>query len=122
MTPRRLYLLLVVSCATVALMAAPPAGAAPDAAKQALRTAKRLAAGGGARPGRELPPALRLVYAKLPQLHGADRRRAERLLQRPTQGQGNPGEEQYTVPEAPPVCGTHFCIHYVATTADAPSL
>jgi hypothetical protein len=95
----------------------------PQTGKEALRMARQLQQGSGVETGRELSPVLRTLAEKLPELSGADRRRAERVLARPTStGEANPGEETYTVPEAPPVCGPHFCIHYVATTDDAPSL
>jgi hypothetical protein len=94
----------------------------PTTAKQAAIVATRLKQGIGVKTGFELTPVLKTLALKLPQLHGAERRQAERLLMRPTQGQTNPGEEGYQVPEAPPVCGPHFCIHYVQTTGDAPSL
>ena len=43
------------------------------------------------------------------------------MLARPTQGQATDNDTRaYSVPEAPVVCGTHFCVHYVATTEDAP--
>jgi hypothetical protein len=43
----------------------------------------------------------------------------ELQLLRPT----NPASAfAYQVPEASPVCSTHFCVHYVETGADAPSL
>jgi hypothetical protein len=115
---RRVLLAVVVASA----VAAAPAGAQPLRAEDALHTAIQLKRGVGVTTGHELTPALQEIYLKLPRLHGAQRRRAERLLARPTQGQGNPGEDTYAVPEATPVCGTHFCVHYVAVTDDAPSL
>src|SRR5215213_5448955 len=127
---RRFSLALTLLCASLALPAS--AGAAseihvgsavpePTTAKDALRLAKQIRDGEGVQTGRELTPVLKVLAAQLPQLKGADRRRAERMLARPTQGQGNPGEATYTVPEAPPACSTHFCVHYVTATADAPS-
>jgi hypothetical protein len=66
---------------------------------------------------------LKTLADKLHQLSGADRRRAERVLARPTSpGEANPDEDVYTVPEATPVCGVNFCIHYVQASPDAPSL
>ncbi len=130
--PRLLPRVLIVVCA-VALPAPAAASASaadlqlhshsavePKSGKEALELAKELKDGEGVRTGYELTPVLKTLAEKLDELRGADRRRAERMLMRPTQGQGNPGEETYSVPEAPPVCGQHFCIHYVATTPDAP--
>src|SRR5215208_7178845 len=128
---RRFSSALVLACAALAAPSAAHAatdlhanhGAAePTTAKEALRLAKDLREGDGVKSGRELTPVLKVLADKLDQLDGADRRRAERLLARPTAGQGNPGEATYAVPEAPPVCSTHFCVHYVSTTQDAPSL
>ncbi len=68
----------------------------------------------------ELTPLLKELAVKLPALQGSDRTRARRLLARPTQGETAANESGYSVPEQPPVCSPHFCIHYVATTADAP--
>ncbi len=50
----------------------------------------------------------------------ADRRAAGRLLARPTDGASDPNG--YTVPEAAPYCLTNFCVHYVTSSFDAPSL
>ena len=53
-------------------------------------------------------------------LPGADQRRAEQILSRPTDG--NDPEDRlltYTVPEAAPYCLGNVCVHYVATTGDA---
>jgi hypothetical protein len=129
----RSSLALILSCA--ALAAAPAASQAadlhlrsngapdPQTGREALLLAKQLQDGKGVETGRELSPVLRTLAEKLPELSGADRRRAERVLARPTSTrEANPGEDTYAVPEAPAVCGTHFCVHYVATTEDAPSL
>ena len=126
---RRLTSALVVACAALAAPTTAHAavdlhgnhGAAePTTAKEALHLAKELQDGDGVKTGRELTPVLKVLADKLDQLDRADRRRAERLLARPTQNQGNPGEATYTTNEAPPVCGAHFCVHYVASTEDAP--
>lgn len=112
----------LATAASVALLAcagfASPAAARTDLGPVA--TAAKLKAGDGVETGRELTPALHRLYLELPKLRGAERRRAERLLARPVPGQGNAGESTYSTQEAAPVCGTHFCIHYVATTGDAP--
>jgi hypothetical protein len=128
---RRLLPALIVCCA--ALVAPATAGAAdlhahdegaaePRTGKEALRLARAIRSGDApAKTGRELSPVLRSLAEKLPELDGADRRRAERLLARPTSAQeANPGESVYEVPEAPPLCGQHFCVHYVTTTKAGP--
>ncbi|MFL5871507.1 MAG: MXAN_6640 family putative metalloprotease [Solirubrobacterales bacterium] len=65
--------------------------------------------------------ALRDLALALPRLEGADRRRAKAILARPTDGR-DPLGNSYGVPEAPPYCTAHFCVHYVTTTKDAPDL
>ena len=127
---RRLLPVLIACCAALAAPAAAGAdvlhagdddAAEPRTGKQALRLAKQLREGDGVRTGRELSPVLRSLAEKLPELDGADRRRANRLLARPTNAQeANPSEATYDVPEATPVCGQHFCIHYVDTTKAGP--
>jgi hypothetical protein len=93
----------------------------PRTGKDALRMARQLQDGRGVATGRELSPVLRTLAEKLPELGGADRRRAERLLARPTNVQeANPSESTYAVPEAAPWCGPHFCVHYVTTTKAGP--
>ena len=127
---RRLLPALIVLCAAAVAPAAasaadlharPGAPAEPRTGQEALRMARDLRAGDGVTTGRELSPVLRSLAEKLPGLEGADRRRAERMLARPTSAQeANPGETTYDVPEAPALCGVHFCIHYVATTKAGP--
>ena len=80
-------------------------------------------------PGEAAPGAQRHAAAQassllkeLPSLHGSERTKAARLLARPTIGQGAPGELEYEVSEATPLCSDHFCVHYVRTTADRPPL
>jgi hypothetical protein len=75
-----------------------------------------------AREGRNVTPLLKQLAVELPRLHGAAHTKAARLLARPTIGQGAPGELEYEVSEATPVCSTHFCVHYVKTTDDRPPL
>ena len=55
-------------------------------------------------------------------LDPAERARADALLARPTDDGGGQFGDTYTVKEEPPVCGDTVCIHYVATTGDAPDL
>ena len=121
---KRTALLLLIAAA--ALPAA--AGARPPShaeAQRALATAKALEKGRGVRTGRELTPALNRLFASLPRLSGDDRREAEAILARPNDSQPDPaGTHKWTAPPADQKvkCGTHFCIHYVITTADAPDL
>lgn len=71
----------------------------------------------------ELTPLLRQLALQLPRLRGSERRQAEALLARPTDGEADPQLDGYTVPEAAasPACNDHYCVHWVATTSDAPS-
>src|SRR6476661_5622265 len=92
----------------------------PTTPKQALRKAEAVASGRAGR-GRELTLALKDLAVRLPELKGADRLRAQRLLARPTLGETASNEDGYTVAEHnPPLCSVHFCIHWVDSTADAP--
>jgi hypothetical protein len=65
--------------------------------------------------------ALRDLALAMPRLEGPDRRRAKALLARPTDARDRLGDS-YGAPEAEPFCSAHFCVHYVTTTKDAPSL
>ena len=133
--PRRLLpLLLLIALAVPAA----PAGGAPakpslgpspraftaeqrEAAREALGEAVAISRGRGTGEGRELTHALRELAIRLRALQGSDRRRARALLARPTQGEGNLGEEEYTVPEHnPPHDTAHFRFHWVDSTDDAP--
>jgi len=135
--PRRLLPLLLL--AGLALPAGPAAGApakpslgpSPRAfsaaqreeAREALEKAVAISRGRGTGDGRELTQALRDLAVRLRALQGSDRRRARALLARPTQGEGNLGEEEYTVPEHnPPYDTVHFRFHWVDSTEDAPNL
>ena len=72
-------------------------------------------------PPRELTTTLLALSRSLPDLGPVQRHRAEELLARPTDSP-DPDGSAYTVPEHTPFCSVHFCIHYVTSTADAPSL
>jgi hypothetical protein len=63
--------------------------------------------------------ALSELFRVLPDLTGADRTRAEGLLARPTDGLSDDYGDGYLVP-ATKKCSTHFCLHWVTSTADAP--
>ncbi|MEA2310774.1 MAG: hypothetical protein QOE28_742, partial [Solirubrobacteraceae bacterium] len=132
---RRLGCLPVL--ATVVLLVASPAIAAaipPRAAKAgalvrsrgaaeaALARAVALRSGRGVVTGRELTPALAQLAQRLPALDAGDRRTADRLLARPSDGTGDPQGDGYSVPEHTPFCTAHVCMHWVTSTADAPDL
>ena len=105
--------------------AAPQRLSATDATR-ALRGATDLLGQSGAsdsssaRPG-ELTTTLLELSRSLKLLPPAQRARAEALLARPTDIP-DPGGDTNTVAEQPPLCSAHFCVHYVGSTADAPSL
>ena len=66
--------------------------------------------------------ALRDLALHKDELSGKDLAEAEGYLARPTDpaGPSNP-DASYTVPEATPACSGAICVHYVATSADAPA-
>ena len=122
----------------LALLAAPPAGAAtqrfetiaPAAghpSAQSPRTTVRkaraaLVDGRGVRTGAEVTPLLKQLALRLPSMSTVERERARRILARPSRGQGTGDELEYRTAEQAPLCSAHFCIHYVRTTSDAPPL
>jgi Big-like domain-containing protein len=110
---------LVFTLLCLLTVAAPPAAASPRAA---LRKAEAVMQGDGVKTGLEVTPALKELAAHLSGLHGSDHARARRLLERPVPGQAQQGESSYTVPEHPPFCSAHFCIHWVPIGPDAPPL
>jgi hypothetical protein len=63
---------------------------------------------------------LRDLTLRLDSLSSVDRMRARRLLARPTDMGSDPDGHGYSVTEAAPVCASDFCMHYVASTGDAP--
>jgi hypothetical protein len=103
-----------------------PPGAALDAAQAAIDPGA-VAAAETAEPATATPAttdpslALRDLALAMPRLEGAKRRQAKALLARPTDGH-DPIGDSYSVPEAAPYCTAHFCIHYVTSSRDAPSL
>jgi hypothetical protein len=99
---------------------------APADASEALHRATRLLNAPKLRPvhdrtPKELTTTLLALSRSLPSLGPSERQRAEALLARPTDAP-DPDGSAYTVGEQPPACTTHFCIHYVGSTADAPDL
>jgi hypothetical protein len=65
---------------------------------------------------------LRDLTAVYDRLTPAQRRIADGLLARPTEGANDSFGNGYTVAEATPVCGTNACFHWVTSTLDAPEL
>jgi hypothetical protein len=62
--------------------------------------------------------ALAELGAALPSLSGAERRRGEALLARPTDGANDPYDDGYTAPFSA-YATTHFCYFWVSTGSDA---
>jgi hypothetical protein len=98
------------------------ARAAGDGSSPRTALHKASAALSGGVKSAEVTPLLKELALKLPRLHGADRRRALRLLARPTPGEGTSSELEYETSEEKPLCSDHFCIHWVKTTDDAPPI
>jgi hypothetical protein len=73
------------------------------------------------RPPRELTSTLSALSRSLSSLGPVERRHAATLLARPTDSP-DPDGSSYQVGEQPPLCSAHFCVHYVASTVDAPDL
>jgi hypothetical protein len=97
------------------------------AAASPVEVLRRAQASFGARAGsakRDPSSLLRRLALALPRLHGADHRRAARLLARPSDGASDPQQNGWTAPEAPgsPLCSAHYCVHWVAAGPDAPDL
>ncbi len=69
---------------------------------------------------------LRELALRIDSLSGADREEAARYLARPTDEGGDPQGGgttiEYTVDEAAPACSPDLCVHYVASSKDAPPL
>ena len=65
---------------------------------------------------------LRDLVARLDGLTASEQRQARAILARPTDGAADQFGDGYTVAEATPMCSTHGCVHYVASTLDAPAL
>ena len=118
-------LLLLALALTAAVLPAAAFAAEPSTrgeAEDALQEAQQVLDGQGVRTGREATPALARLAAGKSLLDSADRRKANGLLARPTDSAAVVGDEAYTTGEATPFCTTSFCIHYVTSTDDAPSL
>ena len=101
-------------------------GSRPDSPEQAASTADRALeeaaeALDGTSPGRveSVTLALRDLSLALPDLDPSDRKRAQALLARPTQGTNDPFGDGYTVPSKKK-CSQKICVHWVPSTSDAP--
>jgi hypothetical protein len=103
-----------------------------SAAREALLRAEALfhpaliAARYGAvtRPGQhDATLILRDLAARIRDLSPADQAAARGVLGRPSDGGADPLGNGWSVAEAAgsPACGAHVCVHWVATTADAPA-
>jgi hypothetical protein len=112
----RLVKATLVAAVSCVLFAAPPAGA--ESTHTLLKHTKQALAPGG--PAVEPTALLRDLAVRLPSLHGSERRQAQALLERPTQGANDQYGDGYTVPEGTPYCTDHFCVHWVPSTDDAP--
>jgi hypothetical protein len=116
--------------AALALFAVLPAFAAADKpdksdrakADHALQKVNDLRKGVGVLTGREMTPALADLNARRGALDTVGRKQADALLARPTDGNADPQGDGWSTAESPnsPLCTTHFCIHWVDTTTDAP--
>src|SRR4051794_20719237 len=120
---------LCAAAAPAAAAAAPPTRPtgvhARSVARSSLLRAERIVRARHRGPVKvDLTPVLARLSATLPALPPAERRRARRLLLRPTDGAADPQGTGYAVPEAPgsPFCSAHYCIHWVEATPDAPPL
>jgi hypothetical protein len=91
-----------------------------DTPSEMLATARRVMSGNALPRDPSATLALRDLWMHRTELSGTERRQADRLLARPTDGVGDPQGFGYSVPEAAPLCNTRLCLHYVPTGPDAP--
>ncbi|RYC14794.1 MXAN_6640 family putative metalloprotease [Nocardioides zhouii] len=89
-------------------------------AQDSLSTARRVLSGQALRRDPSATLALRDLWLRKSELRGNDRKIANALLARPTDGAGDDQGFGYTEPEAAPICNTRLCLHYVAAGTDAP--
>src|SRR3954466_8684359 len=89
--------LAMLATVLVAGAASPAAEAAPT--KQLLRQAKQALHDSPGAPT-DLTPILKQLSVRLPGLEGSERREAQSLLARPTEGSADPQGNGYDVPEA----------------------
>lgn len=121
-----LLLALALGAAFLAVPASPaggaPAAARPDGADpQAAKAEAALAAAQASLRGKGRDTTLALRDLALLRAHLPERSRAEAddLLRRPTNGGDR---DAYQVAEETPECSAVVCVHYVASTQDAPAL
>lgn len=88
-------------------------------AREALARAVEVLSGTPASRAGSVTLALRDLHLALPDLEPAERREAQRILARPTQGPNDEYGDGYTVPSKK-MCSEKICLHWVPTTADAP--
>lgn len=106
-----------------------PVSAPTGTPEQALATVQQLldpdgsSDGAARRAGEDGRPdaslALRDLFVALPRLSAEDQRTARTYLARPTDGAADPLGDGYSV-RAKKKCQKHVCVHWVASTADAP--
>lgn len=101
-----------------------PHGTLPEfgeaTASDALATARRVLTGSALPRDPSATLALRDLWLAKPELRGPQRRQAEAMLARPTDGANDPAGFGYTVAEEPPLCNARLCLHYVGSGPDAP--
>ncbi len=101
-----------------------PEGALPELGEatpgEKLATARRVLTGKALPRDPSATLALRDLWLAKPRLRGAERRLAEAMLARPTDGPADPAGFGYAVAEQPPLCNTRLCLHYVGAGPDAP--
>ena len=89
-------------------------------ASETLATARRAVSGDVRADDPSTTLVLRELWLKRKQLRGAERRQADSVLARPSDGAKDIYGFGYTVREAAPVCNTRLCVHYVPSGKDRP--
>ncbi len=106
------------AAAGTAVARTPGTGISNHHAFEVITQAKRALAG---KSNADPSLALQRLAIIAPRLEGRQHAQANGLLARPT-SKVDPQQHKYSVKEEKPLCGTHFCVHWVESTADAPSL
>jgi hypothetical protein len=111
----------ILAAAALALAAPAQAGTTTRAdASAAVARVEAVLHGSPLRPPVDVTLAMRDLAIVADRLPPAAKRRADALLDRPDDpGGSRGGGVSYTVPSTT-FCTTHFCVHYVPTTVDAP--
>ena len=114
-------LLAVLAAAALPAPAIAQSGRAHERAEQALQRVRDIRAGRGH--GRDLSLALKALSETKGALSGRDLRAAEDSMRRPGDATDvdSDGVAWYKVEEETPLCDARFCIHWVASTEDAPT-